>query len=133
MSVLSLINRTHRRSMAMGLTGAMLLFAGCATTPMPPTAALNEAQIAIKAAERGDARRYAGAELDEAQYKLTLAGNAVKVEDMVLAERFARESIATAELAEAQSEAAKAETINDEMRRSANALLEEMRRAGDQP
>lgn len=48
-----------------------------------------------------------------------------------MAERFAQESVVTAELATARSEATKAETINEEMRLSAKALAEEMQRAGD--
>ena len=132
MFVPSLSNRTHRMSVAAGLAGAMLLLAGCATAPMAPTASLNQAEISIKAAEKDDARQHAGAELDEARQKLIMANNAVVAEDMVLAERFAQESIVTAKLAAARSEATKAEAINEEMRRSAKALAEEMRRAGDQ-
>jgi putative cell wall-binding protein len=110
----------------------MLLFAGCATAPVPPTASLDQAKIAINAAEKDDARQYAGAELDEARQKLILADKAVAAENMVLAERFAQEATVTAQLAMARTESTKAEAINDDMRRSAKALSEEMRRAGDQ-
>jgi hypothetical protein len=109
----------------------MLLVAGCATAPMAPTASLNEAKTAIQAAERVDASHYAGAELDEARQKLILADKAVVAKDMILAERLADESAVTANLAAARTEAAKAVAINEEMSRGAEALLEEMQRAGD--
>ena len=123
----------HRRLLAVvACAGSMLLFAACATAPMAPTASLSEAKAAIRVAEKEDARRYAGAELDEANQKLTLAEKAVAAEDMILAERFADESTIMAQLAAARTEALKAETINEEMRRSATALTEEMQRVGDQ-
>jgi hypothetical protein len=50
---------------------------------------------------------------------------------MILAERLADESAVTANLAAARTEAAKAVAINEEMSRGAEALLEEMQRAGD--
>lgn len=132
MFISSRINRTHRLYVPAALAGAMLLFAGCATAPMAPPASLNEARIAIQAAEKDDANQYAGAELDEARQKFMMAENAVTAENMLLAERFADESTIMAQLATAKTEATKAETINEEMRRSSKALREEMRRVGDQ-
>lgn len=124
-------NRTRPLLVAAGLAGAVLLFAGCAAAPLAPTASLNEAKRAIQAAEKDDASHYAGADLDEARQKLILADRAVASEDMMLAERLAHESTVTAQLAAAKTEATKAEAINDEMRRGAEALMEEMQRAGD--
>jgi hypothetical protein len=49
---------------------------------------------------------------------------------MVQAERLAHESRIAAELASARTEAAKAEEVNDELRRSAEALEAELKRAG---
>jgi len=129
---LSRIIRTRRLHVAASLAGAMLLFAGCAAAPMAPTASLNEAKLAIQAAEKNDASRYAAAELDDARQKLIKADKAVVVEDMVLAEQLAHESTVTAKLASAKTEATKAQAINDEMSRGADALNEEMQRAGDQ-
>jgi putative cell wall-binding protein len=116
----------------MALAGATLLVAGCATAPMAPTASLNEAKLAIEAAEKSDASHYANAELDEARQKLKLANNAVTAKNMVVASRYAEESTVTAELATARTEAAKAAAINDELNRGAKALIEEMQRTGDQ-
>lgn len=131
MHLLPRIIRTHRLHVAASLAGAMLLFAGCATAPMAPTASLNEAKLAIQAAEKEDASHYAGAELDEARQKLILADKAVLAEDMVLAERLAHEATVTAKLAAARTEATKAKAVNEEMSRGADALIEEMQRAGD--
>ncbi len=132
MLVSTRINETYRLYVTAGLAGAMLLLAGCATAPMAPTASLNEAKLAIQAAERDDASHYAGAELDEARQKLILADKAVVSEDMLLAERFAQESTVTAKLAAAKTAATKAEAVNKDMSRGAEALIEEMQRAGDQ-
>ncbi|HEX9853324.1 MAG TPA: DUF4398 domain-containing protein [Woeseiaceae bacterium] len=132
MHQLSRINPTHRLHLAASLAGAMLLFAGCATAPMAPTASLNEAKLAIQAAEKNDASHYAGAELDEARQKLIQADKAVVSEDMVRAKQLAQESTVTAKLAAARTEATKAKAVNDEMSRGADALIEEMQRAGDQ-
>jgi putative cell wall-binding protein len=109
----------------------MLLFAGCATTPMPPTAALNEAQVAIQTAEKDDASHYAASELNQARQKLKQADAAVVSENMKLAERLAQESTVTAQLATARTEVTKAEAINEEMSRGTKALIEEMNRSGE--
>ena len=60
------INRNYRLLTTAALTGAMLLVAACASTPR---ASLNEAKLAIEAAESADASHYATAELDEARQK----------------------------------------------------------------
>ncbi|MDT8322146.1 MAG: DUF4398 domain-containing protein, partial [Xanthomonadales bacterium] len=92
---------------------------------------LNAAREAISSAEQSDARQYASAELDEANQKLLLADRAVSTGSMSEADRFAQQSKVAAELASARTESAKAEEINREMRRSADALNEEMQRQGD--
>jgi hypothetical protein len=110
-----------------------MLLGACATTPpAPPIAALNAARQAITNAEQSDARQYASMELDEANQKLALANRAVTTESMIEADRFAQESKVVAELASARTESAKADEINREMGRGADALNEELRRQGDQ-
>jgi PBP1b-binding outer membrane lipoprotein LpoB len=126
------IYRNARLYVTASLVGAMLLLAGCVTAPAAPTASLNEAKAAIQAAEKDDASHFAAAELDEARQKLKLAEKAVVAEDMVLAMRYADESAATAKLAAARTEASKAVAINEELSRGAEALMQEMKRAGDQ-
>jgi hypothetical protein len=119
--------------MALGFTGALML-AACASTPPAPTANLQAAQQAIAAAERGEAARYAPGELSEAHTRLALADTAVTERKMLMAEHFADQSRAEAELALARTSAAKANAVNDEMKRSNGTLAEEMKRtSGDKP
>jgi hypothetical protein len=125
-------NRHRRLLKVAACTGTMLLIAACASAPPTPTASLGEANIAIQAAEKDDASHFAGAELDKARQKLILADKAVVAEDMILAERYAQEATVAAKLAAAKTEEIKAVAINAEMTRSAEALIEEMQRAGDQ-
>ena len=108
-----------------------MLFGACASTPPAPDSALDAAKVAISNAEKAEAGRYAGAELGEAREKLALADSAVREENMVVAERFAQESQVQAELASARTAMAKATAVNKEMELGADALTEEMQRAGE--
>ena len=111
-----------------------MLAASCASTPPAPTASLQAAQLAISNAERTDASRYAPGELGEARTKLASADTAVKEQRMIMAERFAEESRAEAELASAKTADVKANAVNHEMTRSTDTLVEEMQRgSGDKP
>jgi hypothetical protein len=121
-----------RLCLAAGLTSVLMLVTACASAPPVPTASLDAAKVAITAAETADATRYAGAELSEARQKLTLAGSAVKVENMIAGEQFAEQARVEAELALAKTQEAKAVAMNAELSRSAEALTEEMQRAGEQ-
>jgi putative cell wall-binding protein len=124
-------DRTQWRHALLTLVAPVLLLAGCASAPPIRPNSLAEAEQAIVAAEKRDASRYAAAELDEARQKLASAERAVAASDLIIAERLGHEAEATAELAAARTEAAKATAINTEMTRSTKALTEEMQRAGD--
>jgi hypothetical protein len=151
-SILSLLRRvpliklSHpRRGAAMfvvrpanGITAGLaaactaLLLGACATPPQPPTVALSAAAQAIATADRARITDAASPDLSEARTKLAAANAAVDAQDMVTADRLARESRVDAELATARSETAKDQTVNDEMRRSTATLSNEMQRnAGD--
>jgi len=124
-------NGSFRTPIALVSSGLLMLGA-CASTPPAPSANLQAAQQAIAAAERGEAARYAPGELGEAHAKLTLADTAVTEKKMVLAERFADQSRAEAELASAKASAVKADAVNEEMKRSNSTLVDEMKRgSGD--
>jgi hypothetical protein len=124
-------NFSSRAPIALVSSGLLMLGA-CASTPPAPSANLQAAQQAIAAAERGEAARYAPGELGEAHAKLTLADTAVTEKKMVLAEHFADQSRAEAELASAKASALKADAVNDEMKRSNSTLVDEMKRgSGD--
>src|SRR5579872_957202 len=131
---MNVTSQAYRGSrMALGLMGVLLL-AACASTPPAPTANLQAAQQAIAAAERGEAARYAPGELSEAHTKLALADTAITERKMVAAEHFADQSRAEAELASAKTSAAKANAVNDEMKRSNGTLVDEMKRnSGEKP
>jgi hypothetical protein len=119
--------RGSRWHAPLAVAGALML-AACASTPAP-TASLQAAQQAIATAERAEAGNYAAGELAEARAKLASADTAVKEKEMVMAERFADESRANAELASAKTSAAKAKVVNDEMKLSTGTLIEEMERS----
>ena len=116
---------------AAGLAGLLMLIAACASAPPAPDSALDAAKVAISNAEKAEAGQFAAAELGEARTKLALADNAVREESMVVAERFAQESRVQAELASARTAMAKSAAVNKEMERGADALTEEMQRAGE--
>jgi hypothetical protein len=125
------VNRRSCLRLAVGLAG-VLAFAGCAATPPAPTANLQAAQQAIEAAERNEAGRYATGELSEAHTRLAAAQSAVAEKRMGVAEHFADQSRAEAELASAKTSAAKANAVNDEMKHSNGTLVDEMKRgSGD--
>ena len=131
MNKITRANSGRRPFVAAGLTGLLMLLAACASAPPAPDSALDAAKVAISNAEKADASHYAGAELGEARQKLALADDAVREESMVLAERLAQQSRVQAELASARTVAAKAAEVNKEMERGADALTEEMQRAGE--
>ena len=120
-----------RPLVAAGLAGILMLVSACASAPPAPDSALDAAKVAISNADKADAGQYAGAELREAREKLASADSAVQEENMVAAERFAQESRVQAELASARTAAAKAAAVNKEMESGADALTEEMQRAGE--
>lgn len=107
---------------------ALLALGACATPPQPPTQAIEAADAAIRDAERTRVPDYASPELAEARVKLAAAHDAVRDENMIVAQRLAEESRADAELASARTESAKAKTVNDDMQRSIDTLKQEMRR-----
>lgn len=113
---------------------AGLVLVSCATMPTETPASVRAAQEAISNAERVEAARYAASELASARTKLASADTAVGEKKMILANQYADESRAEAELASARTSASKADAVNDEMKRSTGALVEEMKRgAGDKP
>jgi hypothetical protein len=131
MNVRSDTRRVLRPLFAAGAAGILVLVGACASAPLKPDSAMDAAKVAISNADKAGAGQFANAELAEARERLLLADNAVRDEDMVVAERFARESQVQAELASARTAAAKAAVVNREMERGTEAMTEEMQRAGD--
>jgi hypothetical protein len=113
---------------------AGLVLVSCATMPPETSRSVRGAQQAIANAERVEASRYAAGELGAARSRLASAETAAGEKKMVLADQFADESRAEAELASARTAEAKASAVNDEMKRSTGTLVEEMKRGtGDKP
>ena len=113
---------------------AGLVLVSCATMPPETPTSIRAAQEAIANAERVEAGRYAAGELGSARTRLASAEVAVGEKKLLLANQFADESRAEAELASAKTAEAKASAVNDEMKRSTGALVEEMKRGtGDKP
>lgn len=112
---------------------ALLMFAGAVIAAPPiPTTNLQAAQQAIANAERVDAATHAGVELGEARGKLSAAQHAVEEKKMVVAQQYADEARAEAELAAAKSGAAKAMAANEDIKRGTETLIDEMqRKSGD--
>lgn len=123
----------HASRHAAGLPGvliatALLGLAACASAPVPPTQALQAAEMAIASAEQARVADFASLELAEARQELAAARTAVQQNRMVQAERLALESRAGAELALARAEAARSKVVNDDMRKSNDTLQQEMER-----
>ncbi len=98
-----------------------------------PTAQIQAAQQAIADAERAEAGEHAAGELTQARTRLASANTSVQDEQMEEAARLAEEARVDAELAAARTAAAKALAVNDEMKRSTKALVEEMQRNTGNP
>lgn len=127
----------HSEKKTLGLRQAMRLLAGtsvvlalaaCASTPVPPDAALQAAQLAINSAEQDRATDFAPLDMKQAHDKLGAANAAVVDENMVLALWLADEARVSAELASAKASESKARAVNDEVQQSIQALQQELNR-----
>jgi hypothetical protein len=119
--------RISRRWLRIALPALLTASAAFAGQPAPVTN-LQAAELAIANAERVDAAKFAGVELGEARGKLSAAQRAVEEKEMVVAQQFADQARAEAELAAAKSGAAKALAVNEDIKRSTATLVEEMQR-----
>jgi hypothetical protein len=113
---------------AANIAAGVLLFTACASTPQPPTVALEAAELAIAYAEQMRVEDHASPELSEARDKLAAARSAVQQEQMVRALHLAEQARVDAELAAARAEEFEARTVNEEMLEGIDTLKEEMQR-----
>ena|SRR6187549_3857836 len=121
-----------RRRFRIALPVLFMLAGAAIAAPPAPVTNLQAAQLAIANAERVDAATHAGVELGEARGKLAAAQSAVQEKKMVVAQQYADEARAEAELAAAKAGAVKALAANEDIKRGTATLLEEMqRKSGD--
>jgi hypothetical protein len=126
--------RAHGPTATLAALGGALLLSACASSPPAPDVALSAAKQAIAVADQAHVAPVATPALAEARSKLDAADAAVKDQHMIQAERLAQESKVDAELALAQTNAARDQAVNDDMLHSTDTLSEEMKRnAGATP
>lgn len=104
---------------------ALLILAGCATTPVPEVAA---ARALVTQAEQSDTTHFASADLESARSKLNQAAGYEKAGKPVLAEQLAKESEADSEVAMARTRAIKAENDLNDVNAGTQTLRSESRR-----
>ncbi len=117
----------QRLPMSIVFVGALTLVS-CMSKPVAPTQELQSAEQSITQAEQARVADYASPELREAREKLTAAQAAVRKEDMTQARRLAEQSKVEADLAMAKAQVAKAQLVNDEMKKGTKSLEQEMQR-----
>ena len=108
---------------------ALMGLTACASVPLD-TGALDRAAAAVEQANAAGAVEYAPLELRAAREKLAEARVAVQERDGEVANRMAAESLVSAELAAAKSDAAKARERTRSQRESNAQLREELQSDG---
>jgi Domain of unknown function (DUF4398) len=126
--------RTHR---PISLLAAGLICFGltaCATTPVPTQPSILAAEQAIQAAENARVLDASSPELTLARNKLQAAHKAETEKRPLEANQLAEQARVQAELSVARASAAKAKTVNDDMKTSNSTLKTELQRnTGNQP
>jgi hypothetical protein len=107
---------------------AALLMMGCSAR-RPPTAELSTADLAIRQAGERTASEHAPLDLRLAREKLDKARNAVDDDEYDRAERLAEQALVDAQVAEAKTEAAKADEQLAETRKTIDTLRRESERS----
>ncbi|SNY49371.1 protein of unknown function [Arsukibacterium tuosuense] len=113
---------------AIVLASMVVLLAGCAAAPLPPSVELQNAERAISSAEQAQVTRYTSTELNTARTELAAARSALLAENMLQAERLAVQAGLSAELAMVKAELLKARAVNTDMQQSIDALQQEAQR-----
>ena len=107
---------------------AGLIAAGCAGEPERPTPQATRAQTLIDQAEKAGAQQYAAADLERARDKLQAANAALEKGKEEIADQYATEAAADAELATARTSSAQARKAAEEVKAGAQTLGEEAAR-----
>jgi hypothetical protein len=121
----------HRSGTAALGVFATLLLSACATEGPPPTEAIAKAQAMVQQADKANAQRYAGAEMQRAHEELQTAERLSGERKNDAARRSAQAAGADANLALAQSAAAEAQASAQELAKSNATLSQEAARPGE--
>ena len=108
-----------------------VLVSGCATEQPKPTEELNKARSVIQQADKGDAQRYAAADLQRAHDELSSAERAADKRQYDDARRFAESAEVDADLATARGNSGAAERAVQEIKQSMETLKQESERKGN--
>jgi len=104
---------------------------GCTTEKSKPTEELTKARSLIQQADKGDAQRYAAADLQRAHDELSSAERAFDNHKYDDARRFAENAAVDADLASARGNSGAAERAAQEVKQSMETLKQESERKGD--
>ncbi len=106
--------------------------AGCATEQAKPTEELTRAHTLIDQADKGNAQRYAAADLQRAHDEAGSADRAMQDRHYEQARRWADRAAADANLAMARGNSGEAQNAEQQLRRSIESLRNEAARGVDQ-
>jgi hypothetical protein len=118
----------HSTSRLAASLGAVILFAGCASTQPPPTEQLAFSTAAVNEARSASAPELAPVEMARAQEKLAQANQAMGAKEYERAFHYAEEAEVDAKLAAGKARTIKAERAVAELRASITALQDEIQR-----
>lgn len=107
---------------------ALCAFAGCASTPPQPTAAMTRAESSVEQADQAGGRRLDAGTLDSAEDKLAGAKTAADKGDSRTANQLAEQAELDAELAAARARNTNAKKAAEEVRASLETLRAEIAR-----
>lgn len=105
-----------------------LLIGGCATDQSKPTDELTKARTVIQQADKGDAQRYAAADLQRAHDELSSAERAASDRKYDDARSLAQKAEVDADLATARGNSGAAQKAAEEVRQSIDTLKQESNR-----
>jgi len=100
---------------------------GCSSME-PPTAAVSQAQLAIREADQSKASQYAPLELRKAQEKFAQAEKAMRNKEYLNARRLAEEALVDARLAESKANSEMARRNAAELQKTIESLRAEAQR-----
>jgi predicted S18 family serine protease len=101
--------------------------AGCSSV-QPPTAAMSQAQLAIREADQSKASQYAPLELRQAREKFAEAEKAMRNEEYLTARRLAEQALVDARLAETKANSQIARQNAAELQKAIESLRAEAER-----